>query len=370
MEKISTYQLFCILTSFEIGTVVLINLGIEAKQDAWLAILIAMFCTLPLIWMYSVIGYNNTGKTWFQMIPHIVGPYLGYPLVVLYIMNFVYDSSRVLRDLSELIETTILYGTPMIVIMFCLMITIVYCLRGGLQTFGRMSEILFPCLIISGLVIWIIIFFSNTYDLRRLTPVLAEGMPVIWKTAFPKIITFPFSQLLVILIFWPSLKNSSKLRKIGLGVLILSGVLITINMINMTSVLSASLLAVQQFPLYSSTRMAVLKDFLDRLDIILIIVMLFGGFIKMGVFLYCATIGTAQLFRLENYRALLIAVATIIIPLASLSPKNFNEHLQIGLELYITYIAFPLYVIIPIIIFCINSFRKKRIRFRKLDKGD
>jgi len=53
MIRISNYQLFCLIVLFEIGSSILFVRGIEAKQDAWIAVLIGTLSGLGLIWVYT-----------------------------------------------------------------------------------------------------------------------------------------------------------------------------------------------------------------------------------------------------------------------------------------------------------------------------
>lgn len=58
VERINEYQHFSLIVLFEIGSTTLFARGIEVKQDAWIAILIAM-----LMGLYHVMGlyWNSNG---------------------------------------------------------------------------------------------------------------------------------------------------------------------------------------------------------------------------------------------------------------------------------------------------------------------
>ena len=53
MIRISKHQLFCLMSLFEIGSTSLFLLGVEAKQDAWIATLLATLGGLGLLWVYT-----------------------------------------------------------------------------------------------------------------------------------------------------------------------------------------------------------------------------------------------------------------------------------------------------------------------------
>lgn len=114
--KISTEQLFALMVLFEIGSAVVVGLGMQAKQDAWLAILLGMISGLILFLVYSYLFDQYPKLPLTSYLEKILGRYLGRVLAFIYILYFIYIASRVLRDFGELIVTTTLKGTPLIVV--------------------------------------------------------------------------------------------------------------------------------------------------------------------------------------------------------------------------------------------------------------
>ncbi|MCW1941524.1 spore germination protein [Bacillus anthracis] len=105
-EKIGFIQLFYIMMAFEVGSTVIYGPGAEAKQDAWLVILVGMTCGLVLMWIYTKLFEYYPGDTLTEMIPKIMGDFIGYPLIAIYILYFLYIAARVSRDFGELITGT------------------------------------------------------------------------------------------------------------------------------------------------------------------------------------------------------------------------------------------------------------------------
>ncbi|AAY60295.1 endospore germination permease (plasmid) [Bacillus cereus] len=358
-EKIGVMQLFYIMMAFEVGSTVIYGLGAEAKQDAWVAILIGMFCGLVLMWIYTKLFEYYVGDTLTQMIPKIVGKFVGYPLIVIYILYFVYIAARVLRDFGELITGTFLPKTPLIIVMGCLMVVIVYCLSGGIEVFGRMGEVFFPFLFLIAVVTWSIVYSSQIVDLERLTPVLEEGVGTVWKAVFPLTITFPFGELVLFMMFWPALQDSRKVKKLGLMVVLVAGILLTINMVNIISVIGPDWITTRTYPLLTVVRMASIGNLIERIDAVVIIAMIVGGFFKVGSFLYGAAIGTAQLFKLKSYRSMVIVFGTIIVLLSIMIATTYMEHEEIGLKKVPIFLHIPLQIVIPVILLVIAIIRKR-----------
>jgi spore germination protein KB len=145
------------------------------------------------------------------------------------------------------------------------MVLMIYCLRGGIETFGRMGEIIFPIYMMSLIVIWILLFSIDAFTLKNLTPVLGNGVKPILKEVFPGGINFPFGETFIIMMFFPFLNNKRNIRKIGMFIILVGGVLLTINSIIVVSVLGPEIYGRDFFPLLTATRMVSIADFLDVL---------------------------------------------------------------------------------------------------------
>jgi spore germination protein KB len=358
-EKIGGRQFVFIIILFEIGTTVLFGLQMKAKQDEWLAILAAMAVGLALMWVFTKLYEYYPNQTLIQMILRIVGKWLGYPLAVIYILTFAYESSRVLRDFGDLLIHTILEGTPVVVVMAGFMLAVVFCLRGGVETFGRMSELLLALALFAFFLGWVLIFASQLQDFNHLAPVLGEGIQPIWKAAFPFLIVFPFGQALVFMMFFPALKDDKKIKKIGMIAILISGILLAVNMLGLIAVFGPDLIGKIEFPLYTAIGMVDLADFIMNLDAFAILMMVLGGFFKLGVFMYAAVLGSAQLCKLKTYHPLIIPWGALITALSIFIASNHTEHLYIGWIISIPYIFFPLYVVVPLLLLIVAAIRKK-----------
>lgn len=358
-EKIGFIQLFYIMLTFEIGSAVIFGLGAEAKQDAWLVILVSMFCGLILMWMYTKLFEYHPGDTLIQMIPQIVGKFIGYPLITIYILYFIYIASRVTRDFGELIAGTLLPKTPMIIVMGGLMVVIVYCLYGGVEVFGRTGEVFFPALLLISVITWIIIYSSQIAHIQHLTPVLEKGIVSVWKAAFPLTITFPFGEMVVFMMFWPALQDQKKVKQLGMTVVLASGILLTINMINIISVIGPDWISKETYPLLAAVRLSHVGNFIERIDAVVTITMMVGVFFKVGSFLYGAALGTAQLFKMKSYRSMIVLFGVSIVPLSLMIADNYMEHIEIGLKKVPLFLHIPLQIVIPALLLVIAAIRKR-----------
>ena len=162
-EKIGGLQLFYLMAGYVLGTAIILGLGQDVKQDAWILIAVGMLSSLILMVVYTQLAAYYPGDSLVQMLPKIIGKFLSYPVILLYILHFTYSAARGSRELGDLIVTTILSETPIIVVIGSFMLLMIYCLRGGVETFGRMAEIVFPVYIFSLILIWILLLSLDQF---------------------------------------------------------------------------------------------------------------------------------------------------------------------------------------------------------------
>jgi spore germination protein KB len=358
-EKIGSVQLFYIMMAFEVGSTVIFGLGAEARQDAWLVILVSMFCGLVLMWVYTKLFEYYPGDTLVQMLPKIVGRWIGYPLMLVYILYFIYIASRVARDFGELIAGTILPKTPTIFVIGSFMAVIMYCLYGGIEVFARTGEVFFPFLFLIAVFTWVIVYSSHVVDIQRLTPILEKGIGTVWDAAFPLTISFPFGEMVLFMMLWPVLHNPKKVKKVGMMVVLAAGILLTVNMLSIILVIGPDWVGKKTYPLLTVVRMASIGGFVEGFDAVVIITMIIGGFFKVGSFLYGAAIGAAQLFKLKNYRAMVLLFGAIAVPLSFMIADSYIEHLEIGLKKVPIFLHVPLQIVVPVMLLIITVIRKR-----------
>ncbi|MBO1515061.1 GerAB/ArcD/ProY family transporter [Metabacillus bambusae] len=358
-QKISGLQIFYVLVGFEFGTAIILGVGAGAKQDAWLAIMISMLSSLILMGVFTQLSLFYPNDTLVSMLPKIIGKYLSYPVMIIYIFHFIYSAARACRDFGELITSTILVQTPVLVVIGSFMLLIIYCLRGGVETLGRMGEMVFPIYFISMIVIWILLLSMEDFNFKNLSPVMGNGVKPILKETFPGIINFPFGESIIIMMFFPFLKNKRIIRKVGMSVILVGGLLLTLNSIFVLSVLGPEIYGKDWFPFLTATRMVSIADFLERFDALIILMMVAGVFFKVGGWTFGAVIGISQLLKLNQTKSVVLALGTIITPLSLLIATDFGEHLEIGLDYFVPYFHVPLQIIFPILLLGIAFIRKK-----------
>ncbi len=359
MIRISKHQLFCLIILFEIGSTTLFALGIDAKQDAWIAILFAMLCGLVLLCIYTELQKHFPGKNFAEIIITLLGKVLGGPLVLLYALYFIYVSTRNLRDFGELIVTTFLPGTPQIVVLIIFMLTVFYILFLGFEVLSRTSEIMLPVVLLFIIGAYVMISISGQVNLRELTPVLASGLKPVLNTAFPLVVTFPFGEMVVFLMYWCYADSKQAIRRTSFLAVGISGLLLIVSVIIIISVLGVNYASTATIPFLEVVKLINIGDILTNLDAIGIMVIFIGGLFKMTLFFYGGVLALTTLFKIKDKRWMILPAGIFTIWLSIVFEPNYPYHVWLGLKLTTKYIHIPFQIIMPILLLIIGWLKKK-----------
>ncbi|NLJ30651.1 MAG: GerAB/ArcD/ProY family transporter [Clostridiales bacterium] len=358
MVRISKYQLFCLILLFEIGTAAIFGLGLNAKQDAWLAVLIAALAGFILLWCYTQLQNNYPDKNLAEIIPAVLGKYFGPPLVLFYAMEFMYCSSRNLRDVGELIINTTLPQTPLAAVLILFMLAIFYILFKGLEVLARTSEIMMPVAVAFLLATFLMVAVSGKVDLKELQPVLANGIRPVLDAAFPVILTFPFGEMVVFLMYWNYLGPKNRIRKTSFLAAAVSGVLLIASTVIMTAVLGAYA-PIAAIPLVQVIKEINISDILSNLDAIGVEIIFIGCFYKTVLFFFASVLTLKTLFKIKNVRWLIIPEGCFLVWFCMVSEPNYTYHVWLGLKYTTKYIFLPFEVAIPILLLLADRLKKK-----------
>ncbi|MED4255896.1 GerAB/ArcD/ProY family transporter [Priestia megaterium] len=358
--KISASQLFILMVLFELGTSLLLPIAMDAKQDAWLAILFGMVLSFVLLLVYHRLYLYYPDLLPTEYMQKILGKALGSLLAFIYIFYFIYDVARVLRDIGEMLLTFAYPDTPLFIANALLILVIIYTVRKGIEVIARSGEIFFIFMYILAVTGFILIMCSGLIDFKNLRPVLEEGIFPILKVTFNQILYFPFGEAIVFTMILPYLKNPKKAKVTMIWATGLAGINLTITMIVNLSVLGVDLTARSQFPLLSTVQSIQVADFLERLDVFFMLALVIGGFFKISVLFYAAVIGTANLFKIKSPSRLSYPFGIIILFMSLTISSNFQEHVHegIGVEMFVLHI--PLLAIIPPLLLLIAFLKNRR----------
>jgi spore germination protein KB len=330
--KISAYQFFVLLLLFELGSAVLVPVAIEAKRDAWLAILLGMAGGLALFWVYYRLYCFYPGLLPAEYMQKLLGKFLGGMLAFGYILFFVYIAARVLRDFGEMLLTFAYVETPLFIVNTLLILVIIYGVQKGIEVISRTGELFFLLLYLLAVMGFLFILSSGLIELSNLKPVLEEGLGPVLNVVVTQTLYFPFGEAVVFMMIMPYLDNQKRAGIAGAAAILLSGINLAIVMAINVTVLGVDLAMRSQFPLLSTIQSIQIANFIERLDVFFMVAFIIGIFFKVALYFYAALSATSVLFKVKEPGTLAFPMGLVILILSMAIARSYSEHIKEGLE--------------------------------------
>ncbi|MFN2747455.1 GerAB/ArcD/ProY family transporter [Bacillus sp. z60-18] len=356
--KISPHQLFSLIVLFVFGTALIVPLGVEAKQDAWLAELLGLAGGIVILFLYYYLYRQFPNMLLTRYIQNILGKPIGFIIGLLYIVFFIYGASRDLRDASELL--LLQYGeTPMFTLSVIMMVIVCYALYQGIETLARASEIMFALIFVMTIVTFFSIIGSNVIRLEHLLPVLENGwMPVV-TTAFPERVFFPYGELICFTTIFPYLNQQKIGMAFGLAAIIFSGLVLTATIILEIAVLGVHGWGSSTFPFLKFVEKINFGGFIQGLQGVAMIALVVGDFVKVTIFSYAAVVCSADIFHVKKASRFILPIGLVTLALSIVIAGSYAEHIEQGKAAL--HSIFPLFAFMIPLLLVIASFVRKRI---------
>ncbi|MCR4442675.1 MAG: endospore germination permease [Peptococcaceae bacterium] len=291
-----------------------------AKQDAWLSIAVAVLAGLLIARLAVSLSLLFPGKTLLEYSEEILGKAAGKVVGLLYIWWFLHMGAVVIREFGVFLVTAIMPETPIIVFHIVVAAVAAYAVRSGLEVLSRFNQLFIP---LTGFLAVAFVLSVKDMQMVRLLPVFDTGLlPVLKGAAVP---ASWMGEIVVFTMFIPSLKNPGEAHRLAALSVLLIGFFLTLSILEALLIFGPEITAAWLFPTFNAVRVVSIAGFLERLESVITVVWVAGGFIKVGVFYYAAVLGSAQWAGLKDYRPLVIPVGVVLVSLSILLHENVAD---------------------------------------------
>lgn len=315
--KISSIQAILLMLSMILPTAVLTVPAVTvkfAKQDAWLSIIIATLGGLLIAWLVVSLSQRFPGKTLFEYAEEILGKVPGKIVGFLYIwLFFLQIGSGVVREFGSFLVTVLMPDTPLIVFNIVVVIVAAYAVRNGLEVLGRANQLLIPTTVLLAMVY---IFSTGNMKLSRVLPIFDGGLLPIIKGAF--VPTMWLGEIVTLTMIIPYLSKPREARRVAIISVLLVSFFLTASILEALLIFGPNLTGHWLYPVFNAARLISAGTSLERLETVIVLAWILGGFFKIGVFYYAAVLGSAQLLELRDYRPLVLPIGVILVALSIL----------------------------------------------------
>lgn len=360
MERISKFQLGSMIILFQIGSTPLFELGIKARQDAWLVVLTSLLLGLMLLFLFMAIQRREPEKNLGQLLIQYFGSFFGKLLLILYVLMFTYEGMRNIRDFGDLTLLTILPRGPISLVMLVMLALSMYAIYKGIEVIFRFAEFIIMGVLAFYLILLFMQIVSGVVYWDRLLPILENGIQPVVEESMTTF-WFPFGQMVIFLMFWSYLNDKTGMTKTSIRSYFVSGAVILLWNIMILLVLGLQLATISTVPLLQAVQLIQIAEVFERFDALVILLFYAGILIKATLWYLAAVLGLSQLFN-TDYRRFAIPVAAIMYA-ASLLPRSWQSHLEFGKIVAEQFKVNLIFIgVIPAILFIVMLIRGRGIK--------
>ncbi|MBB5172287.1 GerAB/ArcD/ProY family transporter [Texcoconibacillus texcoconensis] len=355
--RISAMQMAILMYPAIIATGVLIVPSLTAEnagRDLWISPIIGSSIGFLTVYLAYKLHQYYPGQTVIQYSEEILGKPLGKAIGFLFLFLYLHLNGVIVREYAEFVIGVFLLNTPMQVIYGTIIIVCAFAVRGGLEVVARTALIFVP--VVTFLIFVLIVLLINDLDPTNMLPVFEKGVtPALKGSIAPQAW---FSEFFVMSFLLPYLVDQENGLKWGMTTAIF--VMVTLSMTNLVALfLFGDFVDSILYPVMSAARYVSVAEFFEHLESVVMALWVAGAFVKICVFYYALSLGTAQWLKLSEYKAVVLPFGFLIIIFARWSGDNLAD-LKDFLGTPAPWYLLTFQVALPILLIIIAFIKKRR----------
>jgi len=352
-STITSKQLIFIIVGSQVGIRLMYMprvLTAIARQDAWIAVLIASIVPIISLFLIDRLGKRLPEMGFAQMSQELFGKFLGSILIIVFIGYVIGYMSIIMRFFSEVTKLYLLPKTPLAVILLMYVFLVVYVANKGARVIGRLNDLLFYLILVTFLLL---IIPAGQGDYTYLLPIGEAGLGGIARGFVTA--GYYYAGIEVLLVYYSLVNKKDEIFKAGLTAIAITTAFYVSIVVICELVFGISGLQKHLFPGFILLKIVQIPIF-ERLEFIFLFFWLGIGARPAINMCFAASLAFTQLLKLDEkkyliYPLILIAVSIFIL---ALLPSDilvvFNLRTFSGYGFYLIGIIYPLLFLIMSII--------------------
>lgn len=327
-EKITDKQATSIIVLSILGSSVVLGTARSAKADAWISIIIALIISLIITLCHARLLNNFYGKNYFEICEIVFGKVFGKIFIIMYIGYALFINALIIRDIGEFIYLAGIVNIREISQLFTMTVMMLLCIHMAKKNIGVLGMF---CTFFLPVVVFMIsigyMLSINNMSPRNLLPVMYDGIRPVIEGIFYSI-SFPFTETIVFMMIFNLQKSKKSTTKIFTKGILLAGLFLLIIAILDTMILGTNIQSMSYFPSYASLRRIDIGNFIERIEITIILSFIFSVFVKSTCYLIGASKGITHLFNLKNYTFISTPVGLLVVIISYILYENAKESVE------------------------------------------
>ncbi len=358
--KLSPRQLMILASGFSFGNVPLMipsDIAGLAGPDAWLSILFGTAIGLLFIWIITKLGELNPDKTFFEIIQLYFGKFVGGFVAIFFILSALVLVDQLTWYMSDFIHTEFQSTLPVLVLNVLFIAVLLFALWCGVETMYRTTELLFAFLF-SFIVISIIMLIPNMKP-DNLLPIMEKGITPVLKGSVPFLSSCAFPLVFLNMVYPVCFENVKQAKKALIKGYLLGAFTNLITVTGCILVMGSGLIANFRFPMFITNEEINILVIFSRIEAVTFSIYVCVSFISAFCYGYAGVFSLAQLFKIKNYKILILPVGLLLALYSKNIYKNVAYQIQWDMTVW-TPLSFTLGFILPLFLLIMSVIRKKR----------
>jgi len=193
--------------------------------------------------------------------------------------------------------------------------------RKGLEVIARTNDILLPLLVVIGALLSMLV--SKDKQPRHLLPILENG----WQPVLAGALALQglFAETVLLGLFGHALGSGRRTLPRVLWIMAILGVMFAGPVTGPTTLFGPANVRAMVYPTWEEVKHVQFADIIGNLDVMGVLLWTLGSSVQATLLLWGASNGTAWLIRVQDYRALIMPLAIIILALSVLVSDNARD---------------------------------------------
>ncbi|MFL0504342.1 endospore germination permease [Ureibacillus sp. 179-F W5.1 NHS] len=325
----------------------------HAGRDSWISLLLAIFPAILIGFTVALLSQRYPGRSMVEYCQLILGKWLGSLVVIIFLVYFLHEISLSIRGFGEFYTSAVTPRTPIAVFFIAILILAAYAVHCGLEVISKTNQAILVILI--PIVIFATILTQKDKDYLNFLPILENSIgPALDGTLA---LTSLYSSIFVLSMIFPYVNNTKRLKRYSIVTMIILVIMFIGPITGVVAIYGEERAKGLYFPTFLTLRDIEIGA-LQRLDILGILLWSLASFAKVALFLYAIVLGIAQLFKLKDYKILVIPVGALVSIISLINGEDLNGIFRF-LENYYPFYSTFVGLILPLLLLIISQFRKK-----------
>lgn len=326
--RISVRQAVMLMFTAVIGTIFIFlprTVLNATVSDGMLTLVGATFNSAIVFIFIFKLASRFPEQSYFEICQTVLGKYLGKLVGLLIVVGVLVHSGIMVRSLGEFFITIVMPETPLSFFIIAILMLATIAASTGIEGIGRLNEFWLPLILFSFFLI-----FSGAivdWDFSNLKPLfLAKDIPkmLIGSISFTSI----YIQAAVVLFFYPFIHERKGMLKYSYLSLLLSSIFLLLIYATVIGVFGKDLTKLYTWPTLELARNIRFSGFFERLEALFVIIWILLAFLKISVYIWAATLGSAQILGFKKYYSWHPFLLAVFIYWVAFLPNNMPEVLE------------------------------------------